>query len=275
MTGITSRRVFAIPEPEGSRTLPRGQNLTYGIATDLGVAIVTGHYTKNNPFPIESDLCKQFGVSRSILREAVKMLTAKGLLGARPRQGTFVQPEDHWNLLDPDVLRWLLERKVSLDLLIEFAEIRLAIEPAAAALAARFAGVRGKAAVAHAIARMQAAERSEDDALNSDIAFHVAVLHASGNRFYSQLSELTETALRFSIGATNRFKGVRRASAADHKAVADAILAGNPAAAEAAMQALIEEVLNLMLKANGGGRSLRGPDQDHSAPSTERGAAEI
>jgi DNA-binding FadR family transcriptional regulator len=266
MITTSSRGVFTSARGDALRKPARGKNLTYGIASELGVSIVRGEYSKDNPFPIESDLCKQFGVSRSILREAVKMLTAKGLLGARPRQGTFVQPEENWNLLDPDVLRWLLERKVSLDLLIEFAEIRMAIEPAAAALAANLAGPRGKAAISHAIARMEAAERGEDDPLASDIAFHVAVLHASGNRFYAQLSELTETALRFSIGMTNRYKGVRLASAADHRRVSDAILAGDAQAAAGAMRALVKEVLELMLEANGGGRRVRGPDQDEAAP---------
>jgi DNA-binding FadR family transcriptional regulator len=115
-----------------------GQNLTYRIVQALGVAIVSGTYTVKNPFPIEAELCRQYGASRSVLREAVKMLTAKGLLSARPRQGTWVQPEEHWNLLDPDVLRWLMERKPSYALLREFALVRLAVEPKAAALAARW-----------------------------------------------------------------------------------------------------------------------------------------
>src|SRR3974390_1107884 len=110
----------------------RGQNLTYSIANHIGIAIVTGVYSADNPIPIEAELCTQYGASRSVLREAVKMLTAKGLLGARPRQGTWVQPEESWNLFDPDVMRWLLERKLSLSLLIEFTQIRLAVEPAAA-----------------------------------------------------------------------------------------------------------------------------------------------
>src|SRR5215469_13024195 len=116
---------------------PRGQNLTHSIVQNLGIAIVTGNYSVKKPFPVEAELCKHYGASRSVLREAVKMLTAKGLLGARPRQGTWVQPEENWNLLDPDVLRWLLERKPWIDLLIEFTQVRLAIEPAAAALAAQ------------------------------------------------------------------------------------------------------------------------------------------
>jgi DNA-binding FadR family transcriptional regulator len=224
----------------------RGQNLTYSIVHDLGVAIVTGVYSKQNPFPIEAELCRKYGASRTALREAVKMLTSKGLLGARPRQGTWVQPEENWNLLDPDILGWLLERKFSPALLIEFSEVRLAVEPAAAALAARVAGAEQKAAVLSAIERMQAAERGDDDPLDSDIAFHVAVLRATRNRFYAQLTGLTATALRFSIRTTNRYKGVRLASVADHKKVSDAIMAGKPAVAGEAMRKLIQEVLDLI-----------------------------
>ena len=225
----------------------RGQNLTYSIVHDLGVAIVTGVYSKQNPFPVEAELCRKYGASRSVLREAVKMLTAKGLLGARPRQGTWVEPEAKWNLLDPDILGWLLERKFSPALLIEFSEIRLAVEPAAAALAARNAGPAEKAAVRRAIERMQAAEHGDDDPLDSDIAFHVAVLRASGNRFYMQLTGLTASALRFSIRTTNRYKGVRLANVADHKKIADAILAGKAALAAEAMRKLIQEAMDLMI----------------------------
>jgi DNA-binding FadR family transcriptional regulator len=224
----------------------RGQNLTTSIVQELGIAIVTGKYTDQNPFPVEGDLCKQFRASRSVLREAVKMLTAKGLLKARPRQGTWVQPEENWNLLDPDVLRWMLERKFSLRLLIEFTEIRLAVEPGAAALAARSAQADDLAAINTAIERMQAAERGEDDPLHSDIAFHSAVLRASGNPFYAQMREFIETALRFSIRRTNAYKGVRLASVMDHKRVADAIIAGDPHGAETAMRSLIQEALDLI-----------------------------
>jgi DNA-binding FadR family transcriptional regulator len=237
--------------PRHNKRLPpstRGQNLTYSLVQDIGIAVVTRVYSDKNPFPVEAELCRHYGASRSVLREAVKMLTAKGLLGARPRQGTWVQPEEMWNLLDPDVLRWLLERNFSLSLLLEFAEIRLAVEPGAAALAARVAGPREKAAIEQAIERMFAAGRGEDDPLASDIAFHVSVLRASGNRFYAQLRELIETALRISIRTTNRFKGVKLASINDHKRVADAIVAGNAPKAEQAMRELIQETLDLIKK---------------------------
>jgi DNA-binding FadR family transcriptional regulator len=231
-----------------SRPHVRGQNLTYGIANELGAAIVTGVYSADNPIPIEAQLCRQYGASRPILREAVKMLTAKGLLGARPRRGTWVQPEERWNLLDPDVLGWLLERKYSPALLIEFTEIRLAVEPAAAELASRVAGPEEKAAIRSALERMQAADRGDDDPLDSDIAFHVAVLKASRNRFYAQLTGFTTTALRFSIQTTNRYKGVQLASIADHRKVADAIIAGKAKAAGESMRKLIQEALDLICK---------------------------
>ena len=92
-------------------------NLTRRVVEALGQAIVTGTWDAAGAFPIEAELCARFGVSRSVVREAVKMLTAKGLLSARPRRGTVVEPEPHWNLLDPDVLRWLLERAPSPGLL--------------------------------------------------------------------------------------------------------------------------------------------------------------
>jgi DNA-binding FadR family transcriptional regulator len=226
-----------------------GSNLTFRVMEDLGVAIVTGHYSEDNPFPIEAVLCETYGVSRSVLREAVKMLTAKGLLNARPRHGTWVQSERHWNFLDPDVLRWLLERKLSFQLLTEFTQMRLAVEPYAAAMAARSAGRAEVTAIMSAINRMVAAENGDDDPLTSDIAFHVAVMRASGNRFYAQLCDMIDTAARISIRATNAFKGVAQASAADHKKVADAIVLGDAEAAEAAMLFLMQEALDLIASA--------------------------
>ena len=103
------------PQPSEVRT-SLGRNLTYGMLDHLGKMIVTGGYDER-PFPTEAELSIQHSVSRSVTREAVKMLTAKGLLSARPRQGTIVQPSSSWNLFDADILRWLLERKFSLDLL--------------------------------------------------------------------------------------------------------------------------------------------------------------
>ncbi len=221
-----------------------GRNLTYGLLDALGRAIVTGGYD-GKPFPTEADLARQYAVSRSVTRDAVKMLTAKGLLSARPRQGTVIRPEAAWNLFDPDVLRWLLERKFSLTLLRQFSELRVTIEPGAAALAARAGTAEGHALIDAGFRRMIAAEAGQDDALDSDIAFHVAILEASGNPFYAQFRDVVRTALRTSIRFTNRFQG-RTASLPAHKAVKDAIERRDPEGAHSAMVSIIAEVLVLI-----------------------------
>jgi DNA-binding FadR family transcriptional regulator len=214
---------------------PNRQNLTYGIVEELGQAVVTGAYTEKDPFPIEAELCKQYGASRTATREAVKMLTAKGLLSARPRQGTKIEPEGRWNLLDPDVLRWILERKFSLELLAEFTEMRLAIEPMAATLAAHHATQDGLAQMHRAIERMKAASRGDD-----------GLLHATGNRFYAQLEGLISAALRTSIRLTNRVKGVSLADVSAHKRVLDAIIAKNPRRASEGVVTMLQEVMDLI-----------------------------
>lgn len=224
-----------------------GRNLTYALLEAVGKAIVTGHYD-DSPFPTEADLARQYAVSRSVTREAVKMLTAKGLLVARPRKGTSVQPPRAWNLFDPDVLRWMLDRKFSLDLLRQFNELRIAIEPMAAELAARAASGEGIAGIDAGYRRMVAAEAGDDDPLEADIAFHIAVLEASANPFYAQFRDVVMTALRTSIRFTNRFKG-RTASLPQHRAVLDAIAARDPQGARAAMGVLIEDVMTLIADA--------------------------
>jgi DNA-binding FadR family transcriptional regulator len=236
----------AVDDP-GERDDPRARNLTFGMLEALGRAIVTGAYDSER-FPTEAELATRHNVSRSVTREAVKMLTAKGLLTARPRKGTTVQPSSCWNLFDADVLRWLLEREFSLELLRQFSELRIAIEPEAAALAARMAGPAEVAAIAAGYARMEAAEQGEDDALESDIAFHIAVLEACGNPFYRQFRDMVATALRTSIRFTNRFKG-RTASLPAHHAVLAAIQAGDSDRARATMAAIIDDVMLLFEQA--------------------------
>jgi len=227
----------------------RSPNLTRRIVHDLGRAIVTEQFTAETGFPFEAQLCEQYGASRPVVREAVKMLTAKGLLRPRQRAGTIVQPEDSWNLLDPDVLKWLLDREFSIDLLIEFTEMRMAIEPRAAGLAANSATGPQRAAIIQAINRMFAAERGEDDPLEADIAFHRSVIKASNNRFMRQFTDLSEATLRFSIRRTNAYAGVSRASAIDHRRVANAIVEGNPLEASTLMRDLIAGALQLLLEA--------------------------
>jgi DNA-binding FadR family transcriptional regulator len=181
------------------------------------------------------------------MREAVKILSTKGLIGQRPRVGTFVHPEDRWDLLDAEVLTWILDRHFSHSLVREFLEVRLGIEPAAAALAAVNATAEDKELLREKLEKMKGAMNGHFDPVAADIAFHATILEISHNRFYHQLTPIVETALRFSIRLTNKTKG----AVADydaHDKIYRAIRNSNPDAAARACRELITEALALVIK---------------------------
>ena len=122
------------------QVLERNNSLAQRVTRELGRAILCGEYKPNHSLPTEAKLCENFGVSRTAVREAVKMLSAKGLITSKPRQGIKVQPEIEWNLLDSELLEWSLESNPSMNVLKEYLQMRIAIEPEAAALAARSYG---------------------------------------------------------------------------------------------------------------------------------------
>ncbi|AMX03414.1 FadR/GntR family transcriptional regulator [Microbulbifer thermotolerans] len=225
---------------------PGGQNLTQQLVHILGAAIVNGRYRGGEGLPSEAGLCDEYGISRSATREAIKMLTAKGLVTSRPRQGIRVQPRARWNLFDPDVLGWILRASPTLEMLREFLQLRLAIEKEAAALAAAVQDKESISAVGAALARMQRAEEGLEDPVDADIAFHINILNATNNAFYIQLGSFIETALRVSIRYTNRIKGVATASYQNHKILYDAIDSGEISAARNASAAMQEEALALI-----------------------------
>lgn len=222
------------------------RNLTQQVAHELGMGILQGKYRADQPFPSEAELSEMFNVSRSAIREAVKMLTAKGLLSSRPRQGIRILPDTQWNMFDTDVLGWILASRPSMKLLRDFIQMRVAIEPEAAALAAAHPDSPEVARIGEALQRMADAEEGLDDPLESDIAFHTGILLASKNRFFMQLRPFSATALRASIRHTNKLKGVAMASVKEHTRVYDAIRKGKPQQAHNLMRALVEEALQLI-----------------------------
>lgn len=215
-----------------------GRNLTFGLSEAIGRAVIVGRYT-NQAFPTEAELASTYGVSRSVTREAVKILCAKGLLGARASQGTFVQCELGWNLLDPDVLRWHFEERSPADILRQFDELRLAIEPRAAALAARRASPRSLDGVVAALEDIHGAESEQDDPLQGRIAFHAAVLRASGNPFFSRFQTTIVSSLHAYSRHSRRMKYAPVEYAKNYRPVCYAILAGDAARAGQAMETLI------------------------------------
>ena len=205
-------------------------NLTQSLVQKLGSSIVRGELPAGKSLPIEAELGKKFGASRTVMREAVKILSTKGLIGQRPRVGTFVHPEDRWDLLDAEVLTWILDRHFSHSLVREFLEVRLGIEPAAAALAAANATAEDKELLKGKLERMKGAIDGHFDPVAADIAFHATILEISHNRFFHQLTPIVETALRFSIRLTNKTKGAL-ADYDAHEKIYRAIRNGNADAA--------------------------------------------
>ena len=219
-------------------------NLTRSLVTEIGGSIVRGEYSEGQNLPTEAKLSENFGASRSVTREAVKMLTAKGLVKSWPRRGTVVQGESDWNLLDPDVLEWTLGRPFALPLLVDFLDMRLAIEPEAAGMAARRKADTTE--IAEALEHMKRADVGAGDPLEADSAFHTAILRASGNRFFAQMAPLVDTALKMTIRLTNRMRGVSIASVDDHEKIFNAIDSGDEKAAIDLSKKMIVEAISLI-----------------------------
>ncbi len=223
--------------------ISRRPNLSYRVTEELGRAIVCGDYGSSGSLPTEAELCLEFGVSRTAVREAVKMLSAKGLVSSKPRQGIRILPEESWNILDPDLLKWSLEGTPTRRILKEFFQMRVAIEPEAAALGARFSRPERKRAIALALEHMRSAPRDSDVARAADVEFHVAVLYSTGNRFYIRMRDFIRTALDVSIRFTTPEASGYTDTVDAHAKVYRAIENGDPERARRSMRALIDDAL--------------------------------
>lgn len=207
------------------------RNLTQQVVHELGKSILQGTYKVGDSLPSEAELCTRFNISRTATREAVKMLTAKGLIGSRPRQGIKVLDSKHWNLFDIDVLDWILIGKPDLYMLRSFQQLRLAIEAEAAFLAAQYAQPEDIQAIKDALVRMKDATNGDDDTHEADIDFHQSVLSASQNPFFIQLKNFITTALKVNLRFTNRLKAVTLEEYQAHADIFENIKAKNSQAA--------------------------------------------
>ncbi|MET8174363.1 FadR/GntR family transcriptional regulator [Streptomyces clavifer] len=211
------------------------------VVDELGRRIVAGAWKPGDPLPVEDALAAETGVSRGVLREAVKALVAKGMLHVRPRTGTRVLPPEHWNHLDRDVLRWK-QAEDSTALLRDTGELRRIVEPAAARLAADRAGPDDLRALYDSLAAMEAAasEPGRRGYVEADIAFHRALLDAGGNRLLGSLGRAVDIALEHSFLVSTRTPGAVEASLPGHRAIVQAVEARDGAGAAAAVLAIIE-----------------------------------
>ncbi|PSM44619.1 FadR family transcriptional regulator [Streptomyces dioscori] len=211
------------------------------VTDELGRRIVGGAWEPGEALPVEEVLAAEIGVSRGVLREAVKALVAKGMLRVRPRTGTRVLPPEQWNHLDRDVLRWKQAGDATA-LLRDTGELRRIVEPEAARLAAERAGPAEVRALYDSLAAMEAAaaEPGRSGYVEADIAFHRALLDAGGNHLLASLGRAVEIALEHSFVVSTQTAGAVEASLPRHRAVVRAVEARDPAAAAAAALAVIE-----------------------------------
>ena len=187
---------------KGTKALKMGQR-TYStrslhgqVVHELGRRIVTGEINEGAVLPNETELGASFEVSRTALREGIKVLTAKGLLSSRTRTGTRVRPRTEWNMLDPDVLAWRIDTLEPDDFVQDLIEFRQAVEPLAASLAAVRATDADITALEKAYADMAAAGDDMESSLEADLRFHQIILQASGNELLAPLSSMVETVLK-------------------------------------------------------------------------------
>ncbi|MDX0517031.1 FCD domain-containing protein [Sinorhizobium medicae] len=174
----------------------RGKRTSHRLVVDeLGQAVVGGEFSVGDTLPGDTDLAARFNVSRTVLREAMKTLAAKGLVVPRARIGTRVLPKAHWNLFDSDVLTWHFGAGVDEKFLRHVSEVRLALEPYAAALAARRASDADIARMMRLAVAMGDAGHSPHTLAQADLEFHLRLLEASLNPFMRTVGSLIEAAL--------------------------------------------------------------------------------
>ncbi|WP_407177253.1 FadR/GntR family transcriptional regulator [Bradyrhizobium sp. STM 3562] len=214
------------------------------VARSIGVDIIAGRYAEGMRLPGDAELIAMFGVSRPVLREAVKTLVAKGLLSTKARVGTIVRERGAWNMFDADVLAWHLDAGIDRRFLGDLAEIRLAVEPRAARLAA---ARRSEADILALRRSMELMRQEAPDSVgfaDADLALHIAVANASGNLFMRSIGHVIEAALRasFLLSAPSEEQD-RETVLLWHQRIVDAIADRD---ADMAARAMVEVIHNGM-----------------------------
>lgn len=214
------------------------RNLHGHVTQELGLRIVSGELRPGDALPREEVLAEQMAVSRTALREAMRVLSAKGLIEARPKVGTRVREERFWHQLDADVLAWRCASMPTADFVQKLVEMREIIEPAAAAYAARRCSAEQFDRLEAAYLSMEASRTIEEWA-EADLDFHEAVLNATNNELMISLFSVVETALGSYFVLSARKSSDFKYSLPYHRKVFEAIRRRQPDAARRAMQQMI------------------------------------
>jgi DNA-binding FadR family transcriptional regulator len=219
---------------------PRG-GLHGQLVHAIGRQILGGKIRPGDVLPDQPGL----PASRTVVREAIKVLAAKGLVESRPRTGTRVRPRQAWHLLDPDVMAWQQDASPRVEFLRKLTEVRLIVEPPAAELAAQRASAAEIDTIDEAYRDMEAS--LDGDAVDyeafdrADRRFHQAIVRACGNDLLERMSHVVVSALLVSFHTTSRLPGSAKASLPMHRAILEAIRHRNPRRAGQAMNRLVRK----------------------------------
>lgn len=223
------------------------------VTSTLAKLILSGEIAPGNRLPTEAELGEQMAVSRTALRESVRMLAGKGLVESQPRIGTVVLPQSQWNQLDPDLLAWREDLPPDIEFIRALIEAREVLEPAAAAFAARRATGQDLGKIADAFEAMCAAEARADSieaSVEADEAFHLAILMASHNAVFANFAAVIGSALRSSFRLTTSASENYSATLQMHGDVLEAIRMRDSARAEKLMSQLISVASRDLVKAS-------------------------
>lgn len=226
------------PSPKGS-----GRRLRGAVAHYLGTAIVSGRIAPGERLTGEVANSEALDVSRSAYREAVQVLTAKGLVESRPKAGTRVLPRSKWNMLDPAVLAWAFSGEPDLEFVRDLFELRAIVEPNAARLAAERRDKTDIKAMKDAIGKMRRHTLATEAGRAADRDFHDALLQATHNSTLIALSASIGAAVNWTTQFKQRARALPRDPLPDHVRVFDAIVAGDGEAASQAMRILVDLAL--------------------------------
>jgi GntR family galactonate operon transcriptional repressor len=235
-------------ERAGRRDLPVPsfeRNIHTSLAGRLGREIVGGIYPPGSLLPNAADMCARLSVSRTALREAYSVLTAKAMIVARPKIGTRVRPKADWNMLDPEVLSWHLQSTPTENFVAELFVLRQMVEPEAAALAAKAHSVATIDRIAEAYGRMDRFKDGAGDLIGADLDFHMGILEATGNHFLTALGGLIRTSLECTFELS--WEGASRIQDArlhQHRGILEAIRDGSQELAKDRMTELLSDSIS-------------------------------
>ena len=226
---------------------PMHRKLYEYVVEEIGLKIMKGDIAPGDTLPNEDALCKQYEVSRGVLREATKVLTQKGLIRTQPKVGTRIQPRENWNLFDTDVLLWKLKVGDRLDFLKSVTEVRRIIESEAARYAAQRADAKEIGYIRTCYEKLAATLENEasydyDTYLESDMAFHAAILNACRNELLAQIGYTMRQAVYTARKADVHDINTQRESLSFHLSMLEAIAARDAEKAYQASQAMFKQV---------------------------------